>query len=484
MSAGVPLPPWPLLMPMPAHLDVVTLSRLQFALTAIFHMLWPVLSTGLAIFLVVLEAIWLRTRNPLYYRQARFWAKLYVLNFGIGVASGLPMEFQFGTNWAPLSEFAGDFFGSVLGFEGAMAFMLEAGFLGIMLFGWQKVPPVIHFLSTVMVAFGANLSVFWILSANSWLQTPAGGSFSAGHFHVQNYFAAINNPFMVRSVLHMALATVETSMLVVGAISAWSLMRRKAPEFFLFSFKLALVILLAVAPLQILAGHESAVQVAEHQPTKLAAIEALWDDQAAGSSPAWTLLAAPDDASGSNRWSLEIPRAFSWILESRPRLSQPLRGLNSWSADQRPRLVGLLFYAFRLMVAIGLAAAALTALSLLLWWRGALGPETFSRWSWFGWAWILSAPAGYLAIEAGWVVRCVGRQPWTVYGQLRTADAASVLPPQEVLSSLTVFAVLYAVLFILALVFGARIIARGPDLSLVPPREADAAAVPATAPGA
>jgi cytochrome d ubiquinol oxidase subunit I len=218
-------------------------------------MLWPVLSTGLAIYLVVLEAIWLRTRNPLYYRQAGFWAKLYVLNFGIGVASGLPMEFQFGTNWAPLSEFAGDFFGSVLGFEGAMAFMLEAGFLGIMLFGWQKVPPVIHFLSTVMVAFGANLSVFWILSANSWLQTPSGGTFSEGHFHVQNYFAAINNPFMVRSVIHMALATVETSMLVVAAISAWSLMRQKAPEFFLFSFKLALVILLAVAPLQILAGH-------------------------------------------------------------------------------------------------------------------------------------------------------------------------------------------------------------------------------------
>jgi cytochrome d ubiquinol oxidase subunit I len=452
-----------------ATFDVVTLSRLQFALTAIFHMLWPVLSTGLAIYLVVLEAIWLRTRNPLYYRQARFWAKLYVLNFGIGVASGLPMEFQFGTNWAPLSEFAGDFFGSVLGFEGAMAFMLEAGFLGIMLFGWQKVPPVIHFLSTVMVAFGANLSVFWILSANSWLQTPSGGTFSEGHFHVQNYFAAINNPFMVRSVIHMALATVETSMLVVAAISAWSLMRQKAPEFFLFSFKLALVILLAVAPLQILAGHESAVQVAEHQPTKLAAIEALWDDQAAGSSPAWTVLAAPDEANGSNRWSLSVPGAFSWILETRPQLSQPLRGLNSWPADQRPHMVGLLFYAFRVMVAIGLAAAALMALSLLLWWRGGLSAVSFAQWPWFSWAWILSAPAGYLAIESGWVVRCVGRQPWTVYGQLRTADAASVLPVGEVLTSLSVFAVIYTVLLVFALYFGSRIIAKGPNLTLEPP---------------
>ena len=460
-----------------APFDVVTLSRLQFALTAIFHMLWPVLSTGLAIFLVVLEAIWLRTRNPLYYCQVRFWAKLYVLNFGIGVASGLPMEFQFGTNWAPLSEFAGDFFGSVLGFEGAMAFMLEAGFLGIMLFGWQKVPPAIHFLSTVMVAFGANLSVFWILSANSWLQTPAGGTFTEGHFQVQNYFTAINNPFMVKSVLHMALATVETSMLVVAAISAWSLLRRKTPEFFLFSFKMALVILLVVAPLQILAGHESAVQVAEHQPTKLAAIEALWDNQAAGSSPAWTILATPDEASGRNHWSLAVPGAFSWILEMRPRLSQPVRGLNSWPADERPHLVILLFYAFRVMVAVGLMVAALMALSLLWWWRGGLDAESFLRRPWLAWAWILSAPAGYLAIEAGWVVRCVGRQPWTVYGQLRTHDAASLLPVGEVLSSLSTFAVLYTVLLMFALYFGYRIIAKGPNLNLTLPNGAASAPV-------
>jgi cytochrome d ubiquinol oxidase subunit I len=199
--------------------------------------------------------------------------------------------------------------------------------------------------------------------------------------------------------------------------------------------------------------------VAEHQPTKLAAIEALWDDQAAGSSPAWTLLASPDEASGSNRWSLSVPGAFSWILETRPQLSQPLRGLNSWPADQRPHMVGLLFYAFRVMVAIGLAATALMALSLLLWWRGGLSAASFARWPWFSWAWILSAPAGYLAIESGWVVRCVGRQPWTVYGQLRTADAASVLPVGEVLTSLSVFAVLYTVLLVFALYFGSRIIA-------------------------
>jgi len=454
-------------------LDPLVLSRMQFALTAIFHMLWPVLSTGLAIFLVVLEGFWLRTKDPFYYRQARFWAKLYVLNFGIGVASGLPMEFQFGTNWAPLSEFVGDFFGAVLGFEGAMAFMLEAGFLGIMLFGWNRVPPVVHFLSTVMVAFGANLSVFWILSANSWLQTPAGGSFADGHFHVQNYFAAINNPFMLRSVWHMSLATVETSMLVVAAVSCWWLLRREAAEairrFFSFSLKLALVILLVVAPMQVMAGHESALQVAEHQPTKLAAIEGIWDTQPAGSAPEWSLLALPDEAAERNRWQLGVPGGFSWVLEGRSHLSHDVRGLDSWSQADRPKMVGLLFYSFRVMAGIGIAITLLMAMTILLWWRRGLTAETLRQLPWLGWAWILAAPAGYLAIEAGWVVRCVGRQPWTVYGELRTADAATVLPAGEILTSLISFAVLYSVLLVCALWFGSRIIRRGPDLDLTAP---------------
>jgi cytochrome d ubiquinol oxidase subunit I len=451
------------------YTDTVVLSRMQFALTAIFHMLWPVLSSGLAIFLVVLEALWLRRRDLIYYQQARFWSKLYILNFGVGVASGLPMEFQFGTNWAPLSEFAGDFFGSVLGFEGAMAFMLEAGFLGIMLFGWNRVPPIVHFLSTVMVAFGANLSVFWILSANSWLQAPAGGIFVDGHFEVQNYFSAINNPFMVRSVLHMSLATVETSMLVVAAVSAWSLWKSMAPDFFLFSFKLALLVLLAVSPMQILAGHESALQVSEHQPTKLAAIESIWSDMPQGSSPPWSLVSLPDERNGINRWSIDVPGGFSWILEGRASLSHPVRGLNSWPPSERPHMVGLLYYSFRVMAGIGVGVVGLMAVSVVLWWRGALTPELFAQQGWLRWAWILAAPAGYVAIETGWIVRCVGRQPWTVYGELRTSDAASVLPPQEVLISLGTFAILYSVLFFFALWFGSRIIRRGPDLTLKPP---------------
>jgi cytochrome d ubiquinol oxidase subunit I len=296
---------------------------------------------------------------------------------------------------------------------------------------------------------------------------------------VQNYFTATNNPFMLRSALHMSLATVETSMLVVAAISAWSLLRRQACAFFAFSLRLALVILLAVAPLQIAAGHESALQVAERQPAKLAAIEGLWDSQPAGSSPPWALLAAPDEAQGGNRWTLGVPGGFSWVLEGRGSLSREVRGLASWRADERPRMVGLLFYSFRLMVAVGLGIAALVAVTLWTWWRRGLSAESLAARRWLGWCWILAAPAGYLAIEAGWVVRCVGRQPWTVYGQLRTADAASQLPPQEVLASLVTFAVLYSVLLGFALWFGARIIARGPDLELEPP----SIAVPAPAAG-
>jgi cytochrome d ubiquinol oxidase subunit I len=289
---------------------------------------------------------------------------------------------------------------------------------------------------------------------------------------------------MLRSVLHMSLATVETSMLVVAAVSCWWLLRKHADAavrtFFAFSLKLALVILLVVAPLQVLAGHESALQVAEHQPTKLAAIEGLWTSEPAGSSPAWTLLAAPDEAAGRNRWSLAVPGGFSWILEGRSSLSHEVRGLTSWPADQRPRMVGLLFYSFRLMAGIGIAVTLLMALTVVLWWQRGLSAETLGALPWLGWAWILSAPAGYLAIEAGWVVRCVGRQPWTVYGQLRTADAASQLPAAEVLASLSTFAVLYAVLLGCALWFGSRIIRRGPDLSLMPPADPAIQAASAT----
>lgn len=451
------------------HLDTVILSRMQFALTSTFHMLWPVLTTGMGIYLVVVEGMWLRTRNVTYYHHARFWAKLYLLNFGIGVASGLPMEFQFGTNWAPFSESVGDFFGSILGFEGSMAFMLEAGFLGIMLFGWNRVPGGIHYLATIMVAFGANLSTFWIVSANSWMQTPVGGKMVDGKFVVEDYFAAIFNPSMVNSVTHMFLATLETSLFVIGGISAWYVLNNRHPAFFGKSLKIALAAAIVVAPLQIAIGHESALHLRENQPTKLAAMEAQWETLPAGEPAGYTLLALPDTAQQLNTWSLEVPYGLGVILDLSPTLKAPVLGLKEFAPADRPPLIPLIYYSFRLMVGIGFFFAALMAVTALQWIRGKLADDQISQQKWLLRGWLLSAPLGYLAVESGWIVREVGRQPWVVYGMIRTSEGASRIPPQDVLGSLSLFAVVYSVLFVSALYFGRRILLEGPNLELPPP---------------
>lgn len=449
--------------------DTVILSRLQFAVTAIFHMLWPILTTGMAIYLIIMEGLWLKTRNENYYYHARFWSKLYVLNFGIGVASGLPMEFEFGTNWGPFSQSVGDFFGSVLGFEASMAFALEAGFLGIMLFGWERVPPIMHYFATIMVAVGANLSIFWILSANSWLQTPAGGQFVDGHFVVGDYFQAIFNPFMLNSVLHMFFATLETSLFVIGGISAWYIINQRHAEFFTLSFKIVLAIAIAVTPLQLYIGHLSGEQVYHYQPTKLAAMEAQWETIPAGESPSWSAIAIPNDKAEQNDWEISIPGLLSYILEIKPQLSEPVLGLKEYAPEDRPHQIGLIYYAFRIMIAIGFILAGLMAVTTLEWLRGKLSAENITQQRWLLRLWLLAAPLGYIAVECGWIVRCVGRQPWVVYGEIRTADGVSQIPASNVLASLTAFTVVYSILFVFALYFGSRIIRQGPNLNLPVP---------------
>ncbi|MEA5506595.1 cytochrome ubiquinol oxidase subunit I [Halotia wernerae UHCC 0503] len=458
--------------------DSVVLSRMQFALTAIFHMLWPVLTTGMGIYLVIVEGVWLKTRNPDYYLHARFWSKFYVLNFGIGVATGIPMEFQFGTNWAPFSEAAGNFFGSVIGFEASWAFMLEAAFLGIMLFGWERVNPAIHYLATILVAVGANLSTLWILTANSWMQTPAGGEMVNGKFIVHDYFQAILNPFMVNSVLHMFFATLETSLFVIGGISAWYVLKNRHQAFFAKSLKIALAAAIAVAPLQIYIGHLSGEQVFHYQPTKLAAMEAQWESSPAGQPADWSLLAIPNEKAQKNDWEITVPNALGYILEFKKNLSEPLHGLKEWKPEDRPHMVVLIYYAFRTMIAIGFFLAGLMLFSTLQWLRGKLSAENITQQKWLMRAWILAAPLGYIAVESGWIVRCVGRQPWTLYGQIRTVDAASHIPASNVLVSLTGFATVYSILFVAVLFFGSRIIRKGPNLDLpIPGMEVNKPAV-------
>jgi cytochrome d ubiquinol oxidase subunit I len=443
--------------------DTVILSRLQFALTAMFHILWPVLTIGLSLFLVLLEVLWLKTGDSDYYRHARFWSKLLLLNFGIGVVSGIPLEFEFGTNWAPFSIAAGDFIGNILGFEGAMAFMLEAGFLGIMLFGWQRVPAGIHLFATVMVAFGASLSAFWIMAANGWMQTPAGVHFEDGAIVVDSYAAAIFNPAMPTSVLHMWLACLETSLFVIGGISAWYLLKQRHSAFFLKSFRLAVLAAIIVTPVQILVGDAAGRMVAAHQPAKLAAIEGHWQTNPPGEGAAWSLLAWPDTKNQRNHWSIEIPNVLSLITTHS--LTGRVTGLREFpTRDQPPVLVP--FYAFRLMVAAGVALATLMLWSVWRWRRGALQANRISGERNLLRAWIAAIPLAYLAVEMGWLTREVGRQPWIIYGMLRTEAAASALPAGAVGATLLTYSAIYALLLVVFIVFAGRLIRRGPDTGM------------------
>jgi cytochrome d ubiquinol oxidase subunit I len=446
----------------------VLLSRLQFAVTAMFHILWPITTVGVSLALVVFEGLWLRTRDIDYYRHARFWAKLFLLNFSIGVISGVPLEFEFGTNWSRFSMETGEFFGNILGYEGAMAFMLEAGFLGIMLFGWSRVPPSIHWLATCMVALGASLSVFWILVANSWMQTPAGIHLENRRIVVDSYIAAIFNKSMPWSVLHMWFACLTTSLFVIGGLSAWYLKKGRYTDFFLKSFKLILISAIFVLPVQIALGHGSGMHVFLNQPAKAAAIEAHWTTNPEGTGASWNLLAWPSRSEQKNKWAITVPNVLSLLATGD--LHGRVEGLSSFPREDQPSAIALIYYSFRIMVASGFALLGLLLATLYFWVKGQLSPEHISRHRFLLSGWIASIPLGYLATECGWIVREAGRQPWIIYGVLRTSDAASNLPVSVVAASLSAFIVVYSSLFILFLIFAARIIRKGPDLTLMPPR--------------
>ena len=441
--------------------DSLALSRLQFAFTAMFHILWPVLTIGLSLFLVLVEALWVRTGDPMYYRQARFWSKLLLLNFGVGVVSGIPLEFEFGTHWSPFAVAAGDFFGNILGFEGAMAFMLEAGFIGIMVFGWKRVAPGIHLFATAMVAFGASLSAFWIMVANAWMQTPTGVHFADGRVVVDSYFDAIFNPAMLTSVTHMWFACLETSLFVIGGISAWYLLKRRHAEFYARSFRITVIAALLVTPVQILVGDASGIVMAQHQPAKLAAAEAHWRTNPPGEGAPWVLLAWPNPQAQRNDWAVEIPNALSLIVTHS--LTGQVKGLTDFPRLNQPPVL-LPFYALRIMVAIGMALLGLALWSGWAWWRARRTAVALHERRALLRAWVAAVPLGYVAVEMGWVTREVGRQPWVVEGLVRTADAASALPAGTVLATLVAYLVIYFAVLAGFLVFARGIILRGPDL--------------------
>ncbi|HMK65386.1 MAG TPA: cytochrome ubiquinol oxidase subunit I [Thermodesulfobacteriota bacterium] len=439
--------------------DPVLIARLQFALTAMFHILWPVLTIGLSLFLVLTEGLYLKTKDRLYYRQTRFWSRLFILNFAVGVVTGIPMEFQFGTNWSAFSRAGGDLFGHLLGFEATMAFMLEAAFLTIMIWGWNKVPPRMHYFATIMVAFGGTLSAFWIMSANAWMQTPQGGIFEKGHFVVHSSLKAIFSSNTPWSFGHMWLACLTITLFVIGGISAWYLLKNRDSAFFLCSFKIALTAAILVTPLQIFIGDGSGLEIGRTQPSKLAAIEAHWRTNPMGSPAHWNLLAWPDKEIQGNRWALQIPYMLS-ILDTHS-LTGQVKGLREFPREDQPP-IWLPFYAFRLMVGLGIAFFLLMLWSVWVWRRGGLSLERITSQKTLLKAWMAAVPLSYLAMEAGWATREVGRQPWIIYGILRTREGVSPLPAWTMGGSLVVLGLLYLALLITFLLFARNIIRNGP----------------------
>lgn len=452
---------------MPPISPSVDLSRGQFALTLIFHIVWPVMTIGFSAFLVALEALWLKTGEEDYYRHARFWAKLLLLTFGVGVASGLPLEFEFGTNWAPFSSLAGNFFGNILGFEGSMAFMLEAGFLGIMMFGWRRVAPAIHMFATCMVALGASMSALWIMSANSWMQTPTGGHVENGRFVVDNYLEAIFNPSAPWGITHMWVACLETSLFVIGGLSAWYIYKNRHRAFFLRSFKVAVIAAIVITPVQIFLGDGSGKVVFAYQPAKGAAIEAHWETNPPGEGAAYSLLAWPNQAEQKNDWSIDIPYVLSLLATNTP--TGRVKGLADVPRENQPPMLPLLYYTFRIMVAIGFFFFGLMLWTLWRWRRGALTVDGAARHPWLWRAWMFSIPLGFIAVECGWTVREVGRQPWVIYGIMRTEHGASMLPVSTVTTTLILFGIVYSGLLLAFLYFARRILITGPDMTLPPP---------------
>ena len=441
-------------------MEHVLLSRIQFALTAMFHILWPVLTIGLSIFLVLMEALWLRTKKEVYYRHCRFWGRLFIINFGVGVVSGIPMEFQFGTNWGHFSRAGGDIFGHLLGFEATMAFMLEAAFLGIMVWGWKKVSPAMHLFATTMVAFGTSLSAFWIMSANAWMQTPAGGVFQNGRYLVTDNLAVIFNPDMPWAVSHMWFACLEISLFVIGGISAWHLLRNRQVDFFLKSFKIAVIGAIIITPLQIYLGDGSGREVAKTQPTKLGALEAHWETNPPGKGAAWNFLAWPDQSRQDNTWEISIPYALSLLTTHS--LTGEVKGLRDFPVEDQPP-IWLPFYAFRIMMGLGFLFFFLMLWTVWVWRKGGLRPDRVFLQKKLLWAWMAALPLSYAAMESGWVTREVGRQPWIIYGVLRTQEAGSPIPAYPVAGSLLIIALIYSGLFCLFLLFAGYIVYKGPE---------------------
>lgn len=431
--------------------DATFLSRLQFAFTIGFHILFPTLTMGLAVFVAALEGRWLAKGDPFFLRAAQFWSRILALSFGMGVVTGVVLSYEIGTNWADFSRATGNILGPLMSYEVLTAFFLEAGFLGIMLFGWRRVGPKLHFFATAMVALGTFLSAFWILSANSWMNTPSGYVLKDGVFYIDSWWQAIFNPSFPYRLAHMVTATYLTTSVFVAAVCAWYVRRGQAHDFALRTLKIALVVASILAPAQILIGDAHGLNTQDYQPVKVAAMEGHWEPQ---KSAPLILFAIPDAQAETNDFEIAIPYLGSLILTHS--LHGRVDGLLEVPADQRPPVIPV-FFAFRIMVAIGVALLALAWFGAWQTWRGRLAHSTryLRLLTWAG-------PLGFFAVICGWITTEVGRQPWVVYGLMRTSEAGSPIAAGQVLFSLLLFVVVYSVLFATFLWYLFHLIRIGP----------------------
>ena len=450
--------------------DALFLARIQFGFTISFHFIFPSFSIGLASFLAVLEGLWLKTGKAVYVDLYKYWLKIFAVVFAMGVVSGIVMSYQFGTNWAVFSDRAGPVVGPLMAYEVLTAFFLEAGFLGVMLFGMKKVGKRLHFFATLMVAVGTFISAFWILSVNSWMQTPAGFSTnSAGQFvPAAGWLPIIFNPSFPYRLVHTVIAAYLTTALAVGAVGAWHLLRDSTHEHARKMFSMAMWMAALVAPVQIFVGDQHGLNTLEHQPAKIMAMEGHYQSHEKGAP--LILFGIPNDEEQRMEHAIEIPRLGSLILKHD--LDAPIAGLDTIAPENRPQ-AKVIFWSFRVMVGLGLLMLALGACSLLARLRGRL-----YDWRWLKRFAVLMGPAGFIAVIAGWITTEVGRQPFTVYGLLRTAESASPLAAPAVGASLVAFVIVYFAVFGLGSGYLLKLMSRAPQ-----PHEPEPANAPAHAAG-
>lgn len=438
-------------------MDVEILSRVQFAFTVAFHYIYPPLSIGLGLLLVIMETMFLRTKDVRYERLVKFWTRIFALIFGIGVATGIVMEFEFGTNWATYSRYVGDVFGSALAAEGIFAFALESGFLGILLFGWNRVPKWVHLTATIGVFLGSMFSAVWIVVANSWQQTPAGyhivGEGMEARAEITDFWAMVFNPSSVDRLIHVWQGAFLAGAFLVLSVHAWYLLKNRHVESSRLAIKLALPVAVLVSCSQLLSGHSSAEGVARNQPAKLAALEGHYD----ALGPADMYALGWVDEEEQKVYGLGLPGGLSLLLYGRT--DAPVTGLNAYVPDDRPGQVNAVFQFYHLMVAIGLT---LILLSLIAYFRLVRGKLWRDRRLLHLLAWAVLLPQ--IANQAGWFAAEMGRQPWVVYGHLRTSDALSkAVKAEQVLFSLILFAIVYLLLFLLFIYLLNKKIKHGPE---------------------